>query len=52
MTPSIQLALGVFVLHEPLPRWRLAGFAIVWIALALLMIDGLRARRTALRAHP
>lgn len=50
MTPTIQLALGVFVLHEPLPARRLAGFVIVWIALALLMVDGLRARRTAMRS--
>lgn len=50
MTPTIQLALGVFVLNEPLPGRRLAGFVIVWIALALLMIDGLVARHTAIRA--
>lgn len=50
MTPTIQLALGVFVLNEPLPGRRLAGFAIVWLALALLMVDGLRARRTVIRA--
>ncbi len=50
LTPTIQLILGVAVLGEPLPPGRLAGFVIVWIALALLMVDGLRARRSGQRA--
>ncbi|WP_336030082.1 EamA family transporter RarD [Geodermatophilus sp. FMUSA9-8] len=47
VTPLMQLALGVFVFHEPMPPARLAGFAIVWAALAVFTVDGLRAARAA-----
>ena len=30
VTPLMQLALGVFVFHEPMPPARLVGFVIVW----------------------
>jgi chloramphenicol-sensitive protein RarD len=43
--PTIQFLLGVFVFHEPFSRTRLVGYAIVWMALAVFGIDGLRARR-------
>ena len=33
--PTLQLALGVFVFHERLPPAKLAGFALIWLALAL-----------------
>jgi chloramphenicol-sensitive protein RarD len=46
LTPLMQLAIGVFVYDEPMPPVRLAGFAIVWVALALLTVDGLRHART------
>jgi chloramphenicol-sensitive protein RarD len=45
LTPSTQLAIGVFVYHEPMPPTRLAGFAIVWIALAVFTADTLRHAR-------
>ncbi len=48
LTPILQLALGVFLYHEPMPPARLAGFALVWLALIVFTADGLRtARRTA-----
>ena len=47
VTPLMQLALGVFVFHEPMPPARLVGFAIVWAALAVFTIDSLRAARAA-----
>jgi chloramphenicol-sensitive protein RarD len=50
LTPSLQLACGVVVLGEPLPPARLAGFVIVWVALALLGVDAVRASRRAGRA--
>src|SRR3546814_8837885 len=34
LTPTMQLMCGVLVFHEPLPPERLAGFVLVWIALA------------------
>jgi chloramphenicol-sensitive protein RarD len=42
VNPMMQLAIGVFVFHEPMPPARLAGFAIVWLALAVFTVDGLR----------
>ena len=49
VTPLMQLALGVFVFHEPMPPARLVGFAIVWAALAVFTVDSLRAARAAHR---
>jgi chloramphenicol-sensitive protein RarD len=50
VTPLMQLAIGVFVYDEPMPPARLAGFAIVWVALAVFTADSLRAARTARRS--
>jgi chloramphenicol-sensitive protein RarD len=45
LTPSMQLAIGVFVYDEPMPPLRLVGFAVVWFALAVFTVDTLRAAR-------
>jgi chloramphenicol-sensitive protein RarD len=50
--PTINLVLGVAVYDESMPASRVAGFALVWIALALITIDGLRASRTSPAALP
>jgi chloramphenicol-sensitive protein RarD len=42
LSPTIQLALGVWVFHEPFDRARLIGFAFIWAALLLYTLDGLR----------
>ena len=47
LTPLMQLAIGVFVRHEPMPPARLAGFVTVWVALAVFTVDSLRAARGA-----
>jgi chloramphenicol-sensitive protein RarD len=47
LTPLMQLAIGVFVRHEPMPPARLAGFFIVWVALAVFTADSLRTARAA-----
>ena len=57
LTPLMQLAIGVFVYGEPMPPARLAGFVIVWVALAVFTVDSLRtaragARRRAAAAAP
>ena len=53
LTPSMQLMIGVFVYGEPMPPARLAGFAIVWLALAVFTVDSLRhARSGGRRAVP
>jgi chloramphenicol-sensitive protein RarD len=43
--PTINLALGVLVYGESMPAWRVAGFALVWVGLALISLDTLRTRR-------
>ncbi|MFE6405468.1 EamA family transporter RarD [Streptomyces sp. NPDC057837] len=50
MTPVFQFLLGVFYFHEEMPPERWAGFALVWLALALLTGDALRTARRASRA--
>jgi chloramphenicol-sensitive protein RarD len=51
VTPLLQLAVGVFVDHEPMPPARLAGFAVVWVALGVFTLDSLRTARGAARAR-
>ncbi len=38
-TPILQLIVGVALLHEPMSTERWIGFALVWVALAMLTID-------------
>jgi chloramphenicol-sensitive protein RarD len=45
LAPVFQFLIGVLVAHEPLPPARLAGFGLVWFALAVLTVDGLRYSR-------
>jgi chloramphenicol-sensitive protein RarD len=40
--PVLQLIIGAGIMHEAMPPARWAGFAIVWVALAVLSFDGLR----------
>jgi chloramphenicol-sensitive protein RarD len=47
LSPTIQLALGVWVFHEPFDRARLVGFAFIWAALLLYSLDGWRRSRLA-----
>lgn len=45
LTPGLQLAWGVLVVHEAMPPSRWAGFALIWVALAIFTIDALRRSR-------
>jgi chloramphenicol-sensitive protein RarD len=45
LTPTLQLLCGVLVLGEPMPPGRLAGFVLVWVALALLGVDAVGTAR-------
>jgi chloramphenicol-sensitive protein RarD len=47
VTPLMQLSIGVFVDGEPMPPARLAGFAIVWLALIVFSVDSLHSARSA-----
>ncbi len=50
IAPTLQFALGVWLYHEPLSAARLAGFALIWAALAVYSMEGLwRARLTRAR---
>lgn len=46
ITPSLQLGIGVLIFREPMPPARLAGFALIWVALAVFTVDGIRHART------
>jgi chloramphenicol-sensitive protein RarD len=53
LAPSLQFLIGVFVYSEPMPASRLAGFALVWVALALFTAGAWRTARIArLTAEP
>ncbi|KWX02784.1 EamA family transporter RarD [Carbonactinospora thermoautotrophica] len=45
VTPVTQLAIGVLVYGEPMPPYKIVGFLLVAVALAVLATDGLRAAR-------
>ncbi|MFC4148907.1 EamA family transporter RarD [Micromonospora mangrovi] len=42
LAPILQLGCGVLIFHEPMPPARLAGFALVWLALIVFTVDALR----------
>jgi chloramphenicol-sensitive protein RarD len=52
LTPTLQLVCGVAILGEPLPPERLAGFVLVWVALAVLTFDVLGSARRLDRDEP
>jgi chloramphenicol-sensitive protein RarD len=45
LAPTLQLSCGVLILGEPMPPARLAGFTLVWLALAVFTWDGIRTVR-------
>ena len=49
LAPVMQFLTGVLIYNEPMPAPRLAGFVLVWLALVLLTIDGLRTRHRTRR---
>ncbi len=44
LNPGLQMAWGVLVGHEPMPTARWVGFALIWAALVVLTLDGLKRR--------
>lgn len=53
LAPSLQFLIGVFVYSEPMPASRLAGFALVWVALGVFTAGAWRSSRIArLTAEP
>ncbi len=43
ITPTLQLALGVWLYQEPFATAKMIGFGLVWAGLAVFLLDGLRA---------
>lgn len=46
VAPILQFACGVLIFHEPMPPARLAGFALVWLALMIFTVDSIRRARS------
>lgn len=44
IAPTIQLLLGVLVFREPFSRSQMVGFSLVWLALLVFTVDGMRRR--------
>ncbi|MGI5189451.1 EamA family transporter RarD [Promicromonospora sp. CA-289599] len=49
LAPAIQFLVGLLVFGEHMPAARWAGFVLVWVALVLLTVDGIRQARRAPR---
>jgi chloramphenicol-sensitive protein RarD len=47
LAPVLQFAVGVGIRHEKLPTAELVGFCLVWVALIVLTVDGLRNQRNS-----
>ena len=47
LAPTLQFLIGVLIYDEAMPASRLAGFALVWLALAVFTVDALRSVRAA-----
>lgn len=45
ISPSLVFLTAVFIFGEPLSRWKLLSFAIIWIALAIFSISAIRDER-------
>jgi len=45
ISPTLQLLLGIFVWHEPFTAARLAGYALIWLALVIYSAEGVWAAR-------
>ena len=49
IAPTIQFLLGVFMYHEPFSRTQFTGFALVWTAVAIFLLERWRFSRTLRR---
>lgn len=45
LTPVLQFLVGVCIRHEPVPASEYIGFGLVWLALIVLSVDGVRSSR-------
>jgi chloramphenicol-sensitive protein RarD len=47
--PALQFVFGLLIFHEPMTSAGWAGFLLVWLALAIFTVDGLRHHRRLVR---
>jgi chloramphenicol-sensitive protein RarD len=52
LAPVLQFLIGVLIYDEAMPLSRLAGFALVWLALVVFTVDAVRAAREGARVAP
>ena len=52
IAPTMQFLIGVLIYGEPMPLSRLAGFALVWVALVIFATDAARRSRAPVSALP
>ena len=52
LAPVLQFLIGVLIYDEAMPLSRLAGFALVWLALVIFAVDAVKAARESARAAP
>lgn len=52
ITPIMQFIIGVAILHEPMPTERWIGFILVWVAVAVFVVDLILAARRNRRTPP
>ncbi len=53
LAPTLQFLIGVLIYQEPMPASRLAGFALVWLALTIFTLDAVRnSRRVPVAGEP
>ena len=52
LTPTMHFLIGVLIYDEPMPATRLAGFALVWVALAVFTAGAIRSARARVVAEP
>jgi chloramphenicol-sensitive protein RarD len=45
LAPILQFLIGVLLFHEPMPASRMAGFALVWVALTVFTVDSIANHR-------
>lgn len=51
LAPTLQFIIAVAINHEPMPPIHWIGFAIIWLALAVLTTDALRTNRRNAQLH-
>ncbi len=50
LTPVLQFLVGVGIRHEHVPFAEFIGFCLVWLALIVLSLDGLRHRSVTIKS--